>query len=211
MMTRTMTGIVCISVGVILFAALLLATYDGVDPEDRVIDPVDVSVSFGDEWREEVTTDAGTIAYTFSILEREPIQGHRCVSLVVEIEAESEMSLDRAIINCNGDVRMDGLKISSESSMANTKKELIGGVQYGTNEDPFMHRATGFTTVFVKSNGSDDHSRIVLDFLIIMFDDRCWLSLRSITSYSDDDVTKSYGQMFHVSVNAAENGTDGIA
>jgi hypothetical protein len=211
MMTRTMTGIVCISVGVILFAVLLLVTYDGVDPEDSVIDPVDVSVSFGDEWREEVTTDAGTITYAFSILEREPIQGHRCVSLVVEVEAESEMSLDRAIINCNGDVRMDGLKISSESSMANTKKELIGGVQYGTNEDPFMHRATGFATVFVKSGGSDDHSRIVLDFLIIMFDDRCWLSMRSITSYSDDDVTKSYGQMFHVSVNATENGTDGIA
>jgi hypothetical protein len=205
MMTRTMTGVVCISVGVILFAVLLLATYDSVTPEETIVNPVDVSIAVGGEWKEEVRADAGTIAYTFSIVEREPIQGYKCVSLMVTVDAESEMSLDRAMIGCNGDVRMNGLRISSESSMSNTKKELIGGTQYGTSEDPFMYRGTGFATVFVKSDGSDEHSRIVLDFLIIMFDDRCLLSLHSLTSYSDEDVTKSYGQVFRISVDATEN------
>lgn len=92
---------------------------------------------------------------------------------------------------------MDGIRVDSNGSMETVRSGLIGGIQYGDDDDLTLHRGSGFLIQY--SSGSDVgscHETFGQEFLFLTFDEKCSLKLDSFFGLLGEDVHTVIHQPF---------------
>ena len=143
MIGRTNSFATSIVICMVLFTVLCIAVYDiNNNPPDHVTpDPLTVSLGPNDTFVKEIGPDEEQSCLVMSIETVTPSDDDHNVTIIISLNSK-DCILKTAVFSCAGNVSMDGKSIHADSSLEIKVEELYGGTQYGSDDNPQMHRGT---------------------------------------------------------------------